>query len=399
MDCLTAKAPASNATNFNEILSNTSDEIDNQISYMNTSIPDLKKTEDKKQYIDWLHTFCQKKEREVWIEFNYNVVFDNAQGQRPWVFDAHEWDDIDTALRAIPDEHLWGRSPSLPVLHFRRESFGPPAASGTGQVGGETDTTTGLIRIFNAGIGPAPYSRSKNIGVAATDQTLRHEMGHIVDPTIPKKDMDDFFQNIVQWTEHPWDWIKLTTPPYDSWKKERLSVCAELGFITKKEENGKQVDACDDTKMDPFITSVAAGPVTANGRQYTKGTSALVSWPVGNVPSTTEFEYARTSQSDYFAELYALAISAPAFLSASLPAPQIEWLKTNVFHTDTFYQSIIEPYKNPAINANPALLVQYQQLLKSADSLFTQQQLKAVATKLDQLLNQMSVPQSNAAAV
>jgi hypothetical protein len=392
MTCLTANAPASNATNFSEILSNTASEIDNQIDYMNGLMPDLKKAEDKRQYIDWLHNFCLMKGREVWIEFNYNVVFENVQGQRPWVYYPNDWDEIDAALRAIPDEHLWGRSRSLPVLHFRRESFGPPSPTGSGQVGGETDASTGLIKIFNAGVGPSPYSRSQSIGVTATDQTIRHEVGHIVDATISRNDMDDFFQNIVQWTQHPMAWITPHAPPYPTWQAERKSACTELGFLDQKGN-------CDDTKMDSFFASLKSGNVTMNGRLYSQNANFLVSWPIGNVPSSTEFDYARTSQAEYFAELYAFAISTPAFLSASIPDAQVQWLKTHVFNTDALYKSILGPYKNLAINGNAGLMMQYQQLLNSADNMFTEQQLKGVAAKLNLLLNQMSVPQNNAAAV
>jgi len=53
----------------------------------------------------------------------------------------------------------------------------------------------------------------------------------------------------------------------------------------------------------------------------------------GNVPAGIEFEYARTNQGEYLAELYALAVSNPEFLHRTLPRAQIQWLKSEVFHS------------------------------------------------------------------
>jgi hypothetical protein len=77
MNCLTAGASASNATNYAGILQNTAQELENQIIYMNPLQP-VVTAQDRRQYIDWLRAFCLNKQREVGIEFNYNIIFENV---------------------------------------------------------------------------------------------------------------------------------------------------------------------------------------------------------------------------------------------------------------------------------------------------------------------------------
>jgi hypothetical protein len=147
---------------------------------------------------------------------------------------------------------------------------------------------------------------------------------------------------------------------------------------------------CDQTRLSAFLNSLGTS-VIVNGRQYTRDSNFLVSWPVGNVPSSVEFEYARTSKGEYFAELYALAISAPEFLNNQLPSEQIEWLKQNVFNTDANYNRLIAPFENLSIHADISVVVRYQGLLNIARKLFTEQQLQRISQQLQLLLQQMSL--------
>jgi hypothetical protein len=41
-----------------------------------------------------------------------------------------------------------------------------------------------------------------------------------------------------------------------------------------------------------------------------------------------------------------------------------------VFNTVGFYNSLIAPYRNIAVNTNPVLLTRYQQLLHQVDEMF-----------------------------
>jgi len=80
--------------------------------------------------------------------------------------------------------------------------------------------------------------------------------------------------------------------------------------------------------------SVAARRAHCRGkRTYVRTSNFLRSILTANVPAGIEFEYARTNQGEYLAELYALAVSNPEFLHRTLPRAQIQWLKSEVFHS------------------------------------------------------------------
>jgi hypothetical protein len=111
---------------------------------------------------------------------------------------------------------------------------------------------------------------------------------------------------------------------------------------------------------------------------------------VANVPGGLVFEYARTGKGDYFAELYALAVSVPEFLQRELPFAQIEWLKQQVFHTQAHYDELIRPYEQLAMRSSTANLVHIQQLLNRARLQFTRQQLQTVARDLDAAVQLMT---------
>jgi len=381
--CVRANAPASNASHANDIIANTVAEIDAQLAYMN-SISPVTTPGDKRNYIDWLKNYCEAKQRELRIEFYHNIIFQEVPSptgnQTFWANRANDWDEFETALSAIPDEHLWGRPSNLPVVNFRREFTHPASAPGRA-VGGETDSGTGLIRIFNAGIGSTPFTRSASLGLSSTNQTFRHEVGHLVDAMLTPTVRQDFFNNIVNWKEYSWGWVFPFPSPYPTWAAQREELCREVGLLNR--ENN-----CDQDRLSDLLRRInAAGTITENGRVLTKTTSFLEIWPVANVPTGIEFEYARTSQGDYFAEVYAFAVSVPEFLHRSLPTAQIEWLKRNVFNTDRHYNELIAPYEHLAMNTSSS--TRYLGLLNSAREKFTRQQLLPISQQLQMILQQV----------
>ena len=388
--CIRANAYASNATHASDIIANTAVELDAQLAYMNSLQP-VRTASDKRDYVDWLKNYCETKQRELRIEFYHNLVFQEVPApvgnQTFWANRASNWDSIEEALAAIPDEHLFGRSSNLPVVSFRREHTHPSSSPGQ-FVGGETDPGTGLIRIFDAGIGPTPYSRSASLGLSATNQTIRHEVGHLVDAMLTRTVMDDFFNNAVNWKEYSWGWVSAHPSPYPTWAAERERLCRDIGFLNRQNN-------CDQDRLTEFLRQVeTAGTVTESGRVFSKTTSFLEVWPIGNVPTGTEFEYARTSKGDYFAEIYAFALSAPEFLHRSLPQPQLEWLKRNVFNTDRYYNELIVPYEHLAVNASSGTMVRILQLLNSAKQKFTRQQLLPISQQLQMILQNVNSPAS-----
>jgi len=87
--------------------------------------------------------------------------------------------------------------------------------------GGETKTGTGEITIFDQGMGSQPYSRSASLGVSATAQTIRHEVGHVIANDLPPDKKMEFFEKVVDWIEYPWAWISVPNPPYETGKRKR----------------------------------------------------------------------------------------------------------------------------------------------------------------------------------
>lgn len=371
--CITSGAPGSNASHQAEIAQHELDEMDAEAA-------DLKKNWAQRpkrgfansEFLKWLGDTCKRRQRQTEIEFRYNVLFENPSGGLQWDPAVSNWDPIESALAALPDEATW-TNPRL--LKFHREAChpndvdpktgacagrpaGPLARSFTG---GETKTGTGEITIFNQGLGEQPFTRSEKLGISATAQTIRHEVGHVIANDLPPEKKTEFFEKVVGWIEYPWAWISVKNPSYENWKAEKKKVKAETGF--------------DEAKLDAWLAGLQADkPVVVGARTYVHAGNYLLSIVTANVPAGVEFEYARTSQDEYLAELYALATSSPEFLHRALPHPQIEWLKTEVFHT----QEALEEISRQAAVGEPQL----SEFLEHARMLFTPQQLKAALNEV-----------------
>lgn len=200
--------------------------------------------------------------------------------------------------------------------------MGRGPSGGGGFVGGETGaiTQTGVtISIFDRGLGASPYGRSSALRLPATVQTLPHEVGHVIDAQL-SAEFDDFFTNVVGWRQYSWAWVSTANSPHPNWRSEREALRAELGVT--------------DAALQAFLDSLQPNvSVDRNGRRYTHDGSFLNSVLVANIPQGVEFEYAKTNQGDYVAEIYALAAARPQWLHTVLPPAQVMWLKRNVFRT------------------------------------------------------------------
>src|SRR5690606_34953308 len=119
-------------------------------------------------------------------------------------------------------------------------------------IGGEADASTGRIDIFDAGLRNAPYSRSMSLGLPATQQTLRHEVGHIIDTQIPRAEREHFFTDILPWTDYSWAWLNSPAGRPDNWTALRNALRTELGF--------------DEAQLDAWLGTLQTGaPVTVGG--------------------------------------------------------------------------------------------------------------------------------------
>lgn len=374
--CIASGAAGSNASHQAEIAKHEQAELDAEAAELNKNWAARPKAAfSNSEFIKWLSDLCKRRQRQVEIEFHYNVIFENPPGGLQWDVSPSYWDPIDNALAALPDDATWS-NPRL--LQFHREKCHPndvdPATGAcVGQpagglkrsfTGGQTDTATGKITVYTEGLGSQPYTRSQKLGLSATAQTIRHEVGHVIADEIPEDERRQFFEKIVGWIEYPWAWISINPPPYPNWKTQRDLLKAELGF--------------NDARLDAWLPTVQQNvPVVVGSRTYVRaGPSGafLRSIPTGNLPAGVEFAYARTEQKEYLAELYALGVSTPEFLHQALPRPQIQWLKTEVFHT----QDAIDEVARQAAVGEPML----SQFLERARLLFTAEQMRAALNEV-----------------
>ncbi|OUL98519.1 hypothetical protein A8M77_31135 [Variovorax sp. JS1663] len=338
--CIRANAAASNASHAAAIQANEESEITADASALRTRVRQAGPgAAGPASFLDDLHTMCARKTQEVRIEFHFNVAFDNTGTSSRWGAGAsgEDWDSIEQALSALPPQATWS-NPRLVV--FGRAACHPEdlnaqgvcaghsmPGQGTGFIGGEADSSTGRITVYDRGLGSAPYGRSSNLGLPATQQTLRHEVGHLAEAQVPPAELKTFFEVLLKWQDYAWAWITSPAPRSPNWQAERDSLRAELGL--------------EEAQLDAWLATLQPNQsVTVGQRTYTRdaagsGGSTLFLHAIdpSRIPRGVEFSYARTSQGEYFAELYALAVSRPAFLSDALPAPQSEWLRRIVFGT------------------------------------------------------------------
>jgi hypothetical protein len=199
-----------------------------------------------------------------------------------------------------------------------------------------------------------------------------------MDELVPSDERTRFFEGILHWHEYPWDWILATGSGVpQSWQNERKQLMEATGIkdaALTQWLNGLQINV----------------PVEKSGITYTKepvalGASSyrLHAYQTDQMPQGREFEYARTNQGDYFAEVYTLALSRPDFLSRALPAAQSAWLRRVVFHTPEDLKTLAQQ----AALREP----ERTEFLVRGQRLYTREQ-------LDQLINELGIRSRNPGA-
>ncbi|MBL9135484.1 MAG: DUF4157 domain-containing protein [Verrucomicrobiales bacterium] len=385
--CVRGGAAGSNASHATDIVANEESEIMAEHTALASVLAASRGSAGRRDYQRQLRDVCRLKQREVSLEFHYNVVFANPPGGTRWASTPADWDRIEGALAELPQEATWGNPR---VLTFERaachpDDVDPTSGACTGRrsgfsvsmTGGEAFPARNAARIYDAGLGSAPFSRSRSIGVSTTVQTLRHEVGHLVLNNLSQADRDALFRDVMEWRMFSWDWITSRDSPHANWRAQRTEAMQALGL--------------NDDAFDAWLAAlvldrpVAVGSYTFTKKAHAPGSRAfyLESFLTVQMPTGVEFEYARTNQGEYLAELYALAISAPEFLHRVLPEGQIRWLKRVVFHTPEDMAALARQ----AALAEPART----QFIMQGSRLFTREQ-------LDALLSRLSVPQSTPGA-
>ncbi len=378
LDCVRSGASASNASHAADIVANEDSEVPAEATRLNAgSTTQAQGPAAAPPFQDRLRDTCRRKEREIRLEFHYNVLFESPVDGLQWGADRAGWDAVEAALSGLPVEATWlnGR-----LLRFRREACHPDdvdpttrACTGqsqgggaTGFTGGETDPMIGRVQVFEHGLGSAPYSRSASLGLPATTQTLQHEVGHVIDSQLSQAAKEEFFETIMHWHDYSWYWVTVAPASNANAVAERARLRAETGM--------------DDAQLTAWLNGLPQNtPVVLGTRTYQRmapsGTDRfLLSFESAQMPAGPEFEYAKTNQGEYLAELYALAISRPEFLHTTLPAAQLAWLKRSLFHIPEDIQALAQRTSLPA-----ALQAE---LVTRGSRLFTWEQLDALMDEL-----------------
>jgi len=372
--------PAANARMTGDILENTEKELADALATINADWQKLKAptTADRRSYLERLHDFCVLKQREVQLEFKYDVVFINPRGEPAWSYSLDYWNKIDATLAEIPEEHLWNRS--FGPITMRREAGDPNKSTGGQTVRGE-----GAITIFDKGASDS-MSLDSVLEPAYRD-TLSHEMGHVVDNMENPGLVDVFFKSVVDWREYNW-WVakNCANTGVDD---ERCVVCHDAGLM----KNNK----CDNAALTALMGRLEDGQkaeTLPNGRTFRRSPKYeqnLNSWPDGNVPKVSpQFNYARTAKTDYFAEIYKYALVAPEKLHGWLPAAQIDWLKKNIFNTEIHLQEALKELTVDTATKKDFSAALSAQAPQATAKLFTKQQIVRALARLRSQLTSAS---------
>jgi len=329
---------------------------------------------------DWWDSFERyvvRKRREIALEFRHNLAIDAANVRD------QELGSYELALEGMPLDATW-TSPKL--ITIKR-------GGNRGDIGGETDAAKGEIEMFDAGMTSSPYkSKCPALGGLRSDlQSIRHEIGHIVDDRLTAKERSGLFDDILDWRFHLIQNITLagnerlhrarnnTVEVKDEkpvpHNRQFLDLVQELGALTTRTvmefvQSFGEPGADDHTKpMPPIVTK------ERHGRLYWRRGYMLHS--IGHpaeLPRTKEFDYAMTAPAEYFPELYAYAINRPEFLAGAISKRQMRWWKEVVFKVPTDPGELKRQLQPPA-NVEA-------QLLADAEKLFTWEQLDARVAEL-----------------
>jgi hypothetical protein len=332
-----------------------------------------------KDWWDQFQRFVESKRRELTVEFRHNLAIDPAK-----VGD-QDLGSYELALEGMPLDATW-TSPKL--ITIKRGDY-------RGDIGGETDAAKGEIEMFDAGMTSAPYkAKCPALGGLHTDmQSIRHEIGHVVDERLTPKERSGLFDDILGWRVHLIQNITLAGNERLKRAKDNQTEIKDAGarlldrqFLDLAQELGKlstravldyvgsfgDPGADDVTKpMPPIVTQ------ERNGRVFWRRRYLLHS--VGHpeeLPRSKEFDYAMTAPAEYFPELYAYAINRPEFLAGAISKRQMKWWKEVVFKVPTDPGELKRQMQPPA-NVEA-------QFTADAEKLFTWEQLDARLAELTQ---------------
>jgi hypothetical protein len=328
-------AAASGAPHAQAIAENEASEIPGAVAQLLTDYfgPGAARDRDSvRQCYEAFVRLATSKAQEVRLQFHHNVIVETHS--RGGFGTGNSIDDLtmlDTALTGMPDQHVWGQTAR--PLRFRRQMAGAGSASG------ETDPPTSTITLYDSGMQAAPYGRSAATGLPGYQQTIRHEVGHMVETALTADVRRELFTDILGWEQYSWAWISARNSPHAPWQAERAKLRTETGIA--------------DDALDAWLAgfTIRAAPNLRRSDTQTRGSRSYVrsatqgdflhSIKTSEMPQGVEFDYALTAHNDYLAELYTFAVSRPGWLAGRISEAQKGWWRRRVFGTPATDQEIM----------------------------------------------------------
>lgn len=307
--CLDKDGPLSNASHQQDIVTAAKIDIYKEAKGLKGYFSQKTSQSVLNDFFDGIEKLCGDMKEEITLDFKYNIKIDDDGP--PWANSAGEWQLLDDAFANLPQEATW-TSPNL--ISFHREVD----TEGNQGEGGLTNPNYKDITIYDRGLGKSPYGRSSATLIPTTVQTVEHEVGHVVMSQVSTADLAGFFNTIIHWEEYSWALVSSSYNLGVKQQTERTRLSADTGLIGKD--------------LVKWLSTLNKGTiVTLKLRSYNLGDSYIEAYDTNQVSGDKALQYALTSKDEYLAELYALAVSAPDYLSSIISKDQADWLKDVVF--------------------------------------------------------------------
>ena len=371
-----ANVGTSGASHAAEIVQNELAELANDEASLRSSFADLTRNKAGIEgFKTALDSVTQRRAAEIALEFRHNVILRPGQAHTvtkqgndeiATVSGLNEWGKGDLimlgkALEGIPADATWSNPRAVT---FERGDFDVVGGQPNRRMAGITAGTTPEITMFDSGMQPRDWGRVEDPAVRypASVHTPRHELGHVAAQRLTPAQTEQLFTTIMKWEQYPLAFLADVARDPTS-PKRRDALQREMGVT-------------DPAAVDRFVASVPPPPASSfHGPQRARGSctffrSAGFLHSVGSpteLPTGPEFDYCYYNQSDYIADLYALAISRPEWLASRLSQRQIKWFKEVMFHVPVDPAALQRQMNPPAAVA--------AELVADAATLFTSEQL------------------------
>ena len=274
-----------------EVLDNERGELEGHRKHLQEAADNLK----GEDFRDAVLRLTRVKAAELGLELTHDVIV--RAGEAGWSTD--DLSHVDEALSGLPSGWNPGTGNAI--------TFAPVDEEAKDDTGGVTDVDN-VITMHRRGMRGKDYKDDCPAlkGLTTHKQSIRHEIGHTIHNRM-RATADKLFA-LLDWKEY--------------------SLGNDLHRQALQTETG-----LDDTKFASFLAGLSKSRKVQGKRTYMKAASGLVHsfGKPAELPEGKEFDYAYWSQSEYFPEIYAYLINAPALMASKLSKAQLDWWRDNIF--------------------------------------------------------------------